>query len=81
MSFAAIAFLSILLVLILLLLKVTAAAKSLSRINDNLRIVCAVLQETPEERSEREAGDWMYAHNPNLIQQKRSVNGVPFDKP
>jgi hypothetical protein len=66
--------------LILLSAQLHAAWKMLARIHNDLRIVCTVLQESPEERSTREEEDWEYSGTPNLIRQKRSENGVPFHK-
>jgi len=50
----------------------------LRRANDNLRIICTVLQESPKERAEREAADWEYAATPNLIRKKHSPSGIPI---
>jgi hypothetical protein len=71
----------ILLLLIFLAFKAFEIVKSLDRINGNLRIACTVIQESPEERAEREGQDLRYVHTPNLTQKKHSPNGVPFNVP
>ena len=80
MGFTEVVSLCILVVLVLLLAQVRAASNSLSRIHDDLRIACTVLQESPAEKSEREMAGWEYFRTPNLTRQKRSESGVPSYK-
>jgi hypothetical protein len=71
----------LLIVTVILLLLVfdqtRSSARLLARIHDDLHIVCTVLQETPEEKAEREKEGWEYAGTPNLIRQKKSENNTP----
>jgi hypothetical protein len=80
MAFLEIVSLCILAVLALLLRELRAASKGLERIHDDLRIVSTVMQESPEERSQREKEGWEYAGTPNLIRQKHTQSGVPVYK-
>jgi hypothetical protein len=77
MSFAEITLLCILIGFILVLAQVRAALNSLARIHDDLRILCTVTQESPQERLEREKEGWEYSGTPNLIRQKCTRSGVP----
>ncbi len=80
MGFTEAVLLCILIVLVLILAQARAASNSLSRIHDDLRIVCTVLQESPAEKLERETADWEYFRTPNLIRHKSSDGGVAFYK-